>query len=196
MNGLHTRTGLLSLDLICGLCPSRTETEHFSRAISITERRALEPAGDPRAFWACIEDELTLSLWTMVWTFLRKPLRINFSSFRGRLPSMRQISKCGVWDPIAMSNASCHRPWCGPQAWSQVDHRPGHPQSQHACWTLSRSNIFAHTRTNVDMSAFRSSCPCAHSSSSEKQLKSSLTLQCLTDQGLPFLANKVSRQPV
>ena len=30
--------------------PVTNRTEHFSRAISITERRALEPAGDPRAF--------------------------------------------------------------------------------------------------------------------------------------------------
>jgi hypothetical protein len=63
---------------------------------------------------------------------------------------------------------------------------------------LSRSNIFAHTPLEPTvMSAFRSSLSMRTGTDvpqmSEKQLKSSLSLQGLTNQGLPFLANEVAR---
>ena len=56
---------------------------------------------------------------------------------------------------------------------------------------LLRSNMFAHTRANGHERIQIVIVHAAHSCSSEKHLKSSLSLQCLTDQGLPFLANEV-----
>ena len=61
---------------------------------------------------------------------------------------------------------------------------------------LLRSNMFAHTRANGHERIQIVIVHEAHSCSSEKHLKSSLSLQCLTNQGLPFLANEIEPQPV
>ena len=61
---------------------------------------------------------------------------------------------------------------------------------------LLRSNMFAHTRANGHERIQIVIVHAAQRCSSEKHLKSSLSLQCLTNQGLPFLADEVSRHPV
>ena len=61
---------------------------------------------------------------------------------------------------------------------------------------LLRSNTCADTRANGHERIQIVIVHEAHSCSSEKHLKSSLSLQCLTNQGRPFLANEIAQQSV